>query len=926
MNYFKYILLPLSLLLLLATACSDDEEKGGAGSSELSLTLNIPGAQLSKADPGEDPHVKTGERLITNVYLLFYPADAADTDLPTLFYRETGISNETTWKHTFSATAMSGLEAGTVYNVYALASLPAGTKAPTGQTTLQELMNLREKQFARTEAAPALSFSGTATNTGASKQPLAIDLVRTVARIDITFTGAPATADIAIEIQNSPVYTYYQPGKTTTTDDRKTEKPIKIDDSTFRYYVYENLADDQAIRIYTKAVSSENSEEFVYLADVNSKGNYEIKRNYIYSVGMTFKPEGTLDVTCNAIPWEAEIEVPVIPEYGFIQPKANAYIVAPGGEAIYIPVAQANEANRVNSAIPAIGDTEKLTAELVWTDALGTGDTPGLASDASVAEIAVIGSGAEATLKVTPGSKHGNSVVAVKGEDGTVKWSWHIWVTDYDPDKPATATEPGYGSYVMGGDVFMDRNLGAITATPNNEGAGIVGNFYQWGRKDPFPTVKNGVVVPVYNAAGTQVTKATNTPSNIPALVKEPYGWTTAITYFSPQLWGNNGDGTNSIIGDKTVYDPCPAGWRVPRMDAYLDLKHANFPVTTATTWKGREGNRTGFFPKTGVVGPTGAYSENGYIFMCTSLRGYRWGVIATGAAAEPLRQANDAAFGFAVRCVKDFKKRPDNDNEVRIMHYAATTQLLSLTYRLDAVDMPLNANTQAGIQGLREFLTEEFSPEKPVNATFRFYNTAAPANLIDNLKKYDINVLHLYYQGGVPNAALSQNILTWLAEDKHRVLILDADGSNQAELANAMGLGALGTALGTSVPNLSPAAKNDAPIYNKIANGPYGKISGNNIPAVNGGAAVVKSTAEAAGFVPIFYNAKNLNQVLVAVHPEKRMVYWNDSQYFSLTSASGPYNVFGKLNNPKAHADYPIWGANLWTWIVNQALGTNYE
>ena len=96
----------------------------------------------------------------------------------------------------------------------------------------------------------------------------------------------------------------------------------------------------------------------------------------------------------------------------------------------------------------------------------------------------------------------GNVVIAAFAEEGvtydnitadenkcinnaTLLWSWNIWAADgYDPEATAVNAD---------GNVFMDRNLGAVISgvgsTGNYEPAYAVGNYYQWGRKDPFPSI-----------------------------------------------------------------------------------------------------------------------------------------------------------------------------------------------------------------------------------------------------------------------------------------------------------------------------------------------------------------------------------------------------------------------------------------------------
>ena len=98
----------------------------------------------------------------------------------------------------------------------------------------------------------------------------------------------------------------------------------------------------------------------------------------------------------------------------------------------------------------------------------------------------------------------GNVVIAAFAEEGityenitvdenkcinnaTLLWSWTIWAADgYDPAATAVNAD---------GNVFMDRNLGAVISgvgsTGNYEPAYAVGNYYQWGRKDPFPSISD---------------------------------------------------------------------------------------------------------------------------------------------------------------------------------------------------------------------------------------------------------------------------------------------------------------------------------------------------------------------------------------------------------------------------------------------------
>ncbi len=161
--------------------------------------------------------------------------------------------------------------------------------------------------------------------------------------------------------------------------------------------------------------------------------------------------------------------------------------------------------------------------------------------------------------------KDGNAVIAVNDAGGDILWSWHIWVCDgFNPEQ----TQQAYTNNVG---IMMDRNLGATKATPNT--AEAMGLMYQWGRKDPF---MNGANYYSSNLASSTISSwpyysidqsilQDNTtlnysianPTTYITNGSAPLDWYCMDSqYQNDDLWGHN--------GDKTVYDPCPAGWRVP--------------------------------------------------------------------------------------------------------------------------------------------------------------------------------------------------------------------------------------------------------------------------------------------------------------------------------------------------------------------------
>ena len=192
----------------------------------------------------------------------------------------------------------------------------------------------------------------------------------------------------------------------------------------------------------------------------------------------------------------------------------------------------------------------------------------------------------------------GNAVIAARNSSGTVMWSWHLWITD------ATLTSP-YND-------FLTQNLGWVSSSDSynhypartvqlriqqtnelsdaepvfitvNQTEGNVdidpsaGSclYYQWGRKDPFRssdiTEDNSTLITTNGGAPLQ--NAIKNPSK-PRLYyySYSYGWDTYYDLYDwtsdhyNVLWNArySTQQVNTPV-EKSVYDPSPYGFRVPR-------------------------------------------------------------------------------------------------------------------------------------------------------------------------------------------------------------------------------------------------------------------------------------------------------------------------------------------------------------------------
>ncbi len=242
---------------------------------------------------------------------------------------------------------------------------------------------------------------------------------------------------------------------------------------------------------------------------------------------------------------------------------ANCYMLQPKGQPIQIPVGRCNE--WINDAmdpskVHKLGVDEEFDVKLLWTD-----NSKGLDSNSNIKSVVVEGNGSDAKIIIEPGSEEGNAVVAITSKSGVILWSWHLWVTDYVPNENLK---------------YMDRNLGAFVnnvETKDDTPMGY-GLYYQWGRKDPFPSANSprsgeNKPIPTYDENGVLrdakklLADAPEEINNIHVAVMNPH-----IFYKGKSLntkdWCVNvkGESLNDNLWEvnkKTIYDPCPEGWKV---------------------------------------------------------------------------------------------------------------------------------------------------------------------------------------------------------------------------------------------------------------------------------------------------------------------------------------------------------------------------
>lgn len=223
---------------------------------------------------------------------------------------------------------------------------------------------------------------------------------------------------------------------------------------------------------------------------------------------------------------------------------ANSYIVSEAGSYKIIPTK-----GNSNESVGAIS-----SVEVLW-ESFGTDVTP------NVGDLVKNVKYSDGAISfATPSTfKEGNAVIAAKDASGNILWSWHIWLTD----------EPQGQVYYNNAGTMMDRNLGATSATPGDVGA--LGLLYQWGRKDPFlgsssiqydmELAKSTITWPSSVSSDSSTGTIGYATSNPTTFIT--YNTNNSDWYYTGSSSTDNSRWTTSATS-KSIYDPCPAGWRVP--------------------------------------------------------------------------------------------------------------------------------------------------------------------------------------------------------------------------------------------------------------------------------------------------------------------------------------------------------------------------
>ena len=355
-------------------------------------------------------------------------------------------------------------------------------------------------------------------------------------------------------------------------------------------------------------------------------------------------------------------------------PNTNAYISSITGTNILEHFKDHNDQNITNPWITLSngGVNAPDGAKLVWAEEVGV-----------VTNLSVVGSGTNAFVQFeVPASTitNTNAIIAVT-KGNTVVWSWHLWFIQEDALDPITCTNFQGKKYTFSKEtlgMFYNRWRGASYTTPRSikikvvqnygQGSPITpkegvitimqtprlgersgrGTYYQFGRKDPLP-VRPSVMEGNYRFDNTLGGHSLGYAIQHPGIMfHNAEGGGTNYSDWCNATYQNLWSANNATLGYsnntavvKTVYDPCPVGFKMPAPDAFTGFTKTGvgaYPadINAAGLWyRGWNFNNKLISPDAAVYFPAAGerYLTTGMLFQIDT-SGYYWSATPQNMAA----------------------------------------------------------------------------------------------------------------------------------------------------------------------------------------------------------------------------------------------------------------------------------------------------
>ncbi|MBR4227479.1 MAG: leucine-rich repeat domain-containing protein [Bacteroidales bacterium] len=368
---------------------------------------------------------------------------------------------------------------------------------------------------------------------------------------------------------------------------------------------------------------------------------------------------------------------------------ANCYIVPSSGKYSFLAVK--------GNTLEPVGDVKGV--KVLW-ETFGTKDIPEVGSIISPSVYYYSGTNT-IIFETNENYTQGSALIAAFSDtsctEGNVLWSWHIWCTSDDLSSHLVNLRNNAGT-------IMDRNLGATGGTRSEYSCFSL--LYQYGRKDPF--------LGGYHKDTQTIQQAASTGEwNTAALTGYDNAVKNPTTFFSS--WAEGDDDTISWPTQKSMYDPCPPGYRIP--DKYVYSAAAEYYYGESSMWSiGTRGTtifwyngnnysdyQSVWFPNTNALYDTNSGLRSHRVYGSTTRDGAVWtcggsfysamydGYVNTVSSWDLIPKKT----GNAVRCVTESSPVVVNTESVSLSLHSITIDP-NTSFDISASVYPSNANVNA--------------------------------------------------------------------------------------------------------------------------------------------------------------------------------------------------------------------------------------
>ena len=258
----------------------------------------------------------------------------------------------------------------------------------------------------------------------------------------------------------------------------------------------------------------------------------------------------------NALPWYNPVCSRYIPDGGWCYGESNTFVCAPevGATGTFDVRAQGDFLDVIRYAKEPkglqlrCGNMQKTGTGGMWTIDTTTPKKKAIVSLTNYNPTITYNKNSASVTNYVSG------VFNLCDADGKIIWSYLCWAAWIDT----------FAKKLTNGTV-MDTNLGfGGTKTSDNTTLSDQGVYYQWGRPFPFgyPSGADGQTVNTSLRIKSYKESAENAASMGCTTDANNRDWWQDGTH-KYDLWGNPERTTTSAGGEKSIFDPCPKGWKV---------------------------------------------------------------------------------------------------------------------------------------------------------------------------------------------------------------------------------------------------------------------------------------------------------------------------------------------------------------------------